>query len=362
MKGVSTMGLVELLVRIISGITLLLANGMFVTAEFAMTRLRQFDRDELGDDGSLDLAWEMTEELEIYLTACQVGITVTSILLGVIFEPAVTEIIHPLTALLGLGEVNTRFISVGIAVVLIQLMHTVWGEQTPTYLGVEKPREVAAVFAPVLYGWTWISYPWIYIGDHMAKWTLELFGIPLTRSWTQDEESVEDTSDLRRQMGELLSRGELSDERREEVLKALEIEEIATGEIMVPRDEIEAVDLSRSRSDNIDTIAETGFSRFPLIDGSLDDYRGTIYVPGILRRFREDPDDEINWTDVAVETMTVHQNVPVSELVDRFQEEKQELALVLEDGGTVVGLVTSTDAFEAIIGELRDPYDRGTGG
>lgn len=350
------MGLLELISRLVSGLFLLLANGVFVTTEFAMTRLRQFDQEDLGDDGSLDLAWRMTEELEIYLTACQVGITITSILLGVVFEPGVTALIYPVTELAGMSHANTEFVSIALAVVLIQLMHTVWGEQSPTYLGVEKPREVAAVFAPVLYGWTWLSYPLIWVGDHLAKWTLSLFGISLTRSWTEGEEDVADKFNLRRQMGELLSQGELSDERREEVINALEIDQLATSEIMVPRGDIQAIDLTRTVEENVEAITRGGFSRFPLIEGSIDSYRGVIYAPGILSHLDRLREGEMGWDEVAVETMTVRPGCPVSELVDRFQDEQQELALVVDEG-EVVGLVTSTDAFEAIIGELRDPYD-----
>ncbi|MFB6346615.1 MAG: CNNM domain-containing protein [bacterium] len=334
---------------------LLLTNGMFVTTEFAMTRLRQFDREELDGGGSLDLAWKMTEELEIYLTACQVGITITSILLGVVFEPGVTELIFPLTEVFGFSEPNTRFVSAALAVVLIQLMHTVWGEQSPTYLGVEKPLEVASVFAPVLYVWTWVSYPLIYVGDHLAKGTLGLFGISLTRSWTEDED-IEDMGDLRRQLGELLSKGELPEDRREEVINALEIEETIVEEIMIDRSQIKAINTERSVEENLELMSEERLSRFPLIDGSLDQYRGTIYVPGLIPRLTKLQEGEIQWEDVAVEMMTVSHDLPVSDLIDRFQEEQQELSLVLK-ANRVVGLVTSTDAFEEILGELRDPYD-----
>jgi CBS domain containing-hemolysin-like protein len=347
---------IELIFRIFSGIFLLSLNGIFVMTEFALTRLRQHDESEFRDGGTLELAWDMTGELEIYLTACQLGITITSILLGVVFEPAITELIFPLVELIGLTANQTSFLAIGIAVVLIQFMHTVWGEQSPTYLGVERPKQVAGVFAPILYGWTWACYPVIYLGDHMAKWTLGLFNVELTRSWTEDEGKDQPITDLRGQIGELLARGELSEERREEVLNALEIGQITTREIMVNRDSIRAVSTERSLEENLEAMGQSGFSRFPLIGESLDEYRGIIYVPGILSSLDGIKAGEITLEDLAFEVMTVSPELSVSDLVDRFQEEGHELALVVEDE-RVVGLVTTTDASEAIIGELRDPYD-----
>jgi CBS domain containing-hemolysin-like protein len=307
------MGLFELVVRLVSGLVLLLCNGLFVTTEFALTRLRQFDREDLGDGWGQDLAWSMTEELEIYLTACQVGISITSILEGVVFEPAVTHLLLPVTSLFGLGTETTSWISVAVAVVIIQLMHTVWGEQSPTYLGVEKPREVVSVFAPILYGWTWVSYPLIWLGDHLAKWTLRLFNISMTRSWTQeDEESIDDPADLQRRMGELLSKGELSEERRREVVNALEISEVTTAEVMVPREDIEVIDVERSFEENLNLIAQGRFSRFPLVHGDIEDYRGTVYVPVLFREIESICDGMLEWSDVAVESMTVSADLPVS--------------------------------------------------
>ncbi len=350
------MGTVELVVRVLSGFVLLAINGLFVMTEFALTRLRQFDESELQGTSSHRLAWAMTEELEIYLTACQVGITITSILLGVVFEPGVTTIIKPFTAMFGLTPAQTALVSVVLAVALIQLMHTVWGEQSPTYLGVEKPRWVVSFGAPVVYAWTWISYPLIYVGDHLAKWTLRLFGIELSRSWTKQNGEIEDEDELRRRMMDLLSRGGLSEERREEVVNALEMDVRTTASIMVDRDQIRYLSTENSTEQNLSILAEAHFSRLPLVGASLDDYRGTVYVPPVVPEVERLRSGEVDWEDVAVEPVTVSPDLPISELVDRFQAENQELALVVEEG-TVVGLVTETDAFEAVMGELRDPFD-----
>ena len=350
------MSTLEILIRSVSGVSLLLANGFFVTTEFAMTRVRQFDEADFREHPGLERAWEMTEELEIYLTACQVGITVSSILLGVVFEPAVSALIHPLVAAVGLPAAHTSIIAVVLSVGGIQLFHTVWGEQTPTYLGVEVPKSVARYSATPLYYWTKVMYPFIYFGDHLAKWTLALFGLKIERSWTEEAEEIESSADLRRQMGELLSRGTLPDEHREEIINALEITEMPTRKIMVPREEMTCVSTENSPDENYRIVSDTHFARYPLVGESPDEFLGTIYAPSLLPVVDEIRSGDVSPQEVAVAPMTVSADCPVSDLIDRFQAEHQELALVME-AGEIVGLVTATDAFEEVLGELEDPFD-----
>src|SRR6056297_3767638 len=149
----------EIAIRLLSGLFLVLANAFFVSIEFALTRLRQFSKDEIKDDKGLERAWEMTKELEIYLTGCQLGISVTSILLGIVAEPAVTQVLRPVVGLFGIEGQALSAISIVVGIVIINLIHKIWGEQSPTYLGVERPRQVARYLAPGLYWWVKITYP-----------------------------------------------------------------------------------------------------------------------------------------------------------------------------------------------------------
>ncbi len=358
MHGMSTL---EIVIRFIAGIGLLGANAFFVMTEFAMTRIRQYPEEEMKGDPGLERAWEMTNELEIYLTSCQVGITVTSILLGVVFEPAMSALLSPLFVAIGLGSTETSVIAVVLSVVIIQLLHTVWGEQTPTYFGVERPKLVSKYCAPFVYAWSWVIYPVIWLGDSLAKGTLGLFGVTIERSWTKEDSAAEpgesDAADLRRQIGELLSGGSLSEERRNEVLNALEIGSLETREIMVQRDDIEALSTERTPDENFELLRTHHRARYPLVGDSLDDYLGIVYAPALYPVIDELRSGHLQWRQVAVPPLTVKPDLPVSELIDRFQEERQELALVVDEDKTVLGLVTATDAFEAVMGDLEDPYD-----
>ena len=355
----------EIVLRLLAGVALVLANGFFVTTEFALTRLRQFPREEIEGSERLDQAWEMTERLEIYLTGCQLGITASSILLGVVAEPAVTSLLEELVGMTGLASGTRHAVAITVAVILINLIHKIWGEQAPTYLGVERPLAVLTIFAPALRWWTRIMRPVILLGDGLAKATLRPFGVEIRRSWIETEEETGEPREagpitsfleLRQRMRGLLDRGELDQERRREVMRALEIQDIPLREIMVPREEIRALHTDRPLEENLRVVADRRFLRFPLVGEDLDDVRGTVYLTAVFDRLEDLRAGAVTLEQIAVKPLCLRADLPVSRAIDRFQEERQELAFVM-DGERVAGIVTSTDALETIAGELRDPFD-----
>lgn len=350
----------EVALRLAAGLVLILLNAFFVVTEFALTRVRQHPREEFEADPRLRLAWQMTERLEIHLTGCQLGISLTSILLGVLAEPAVSRLVGPVLGWVGVGGSAIPVTSVIVAVIVIQLAHKVWGEQAPTYLGIERPKHVARVTAPILNAWTKATYPVIWLGDGLAKWTLRLFGVEMRRSWTKPRGRARPGgggyAELRRQMGEVLSHGELAPDRRREILNALAIETIPVREIMVPRDRVVTLRAGAPFDANLRVLAEHAHVRFPLVDGSLDDCVGIVYVPSIFRRLDDLRAGRAALDELAAPPVRVGPEAKVSEVIDRLQDEGQEVALVFEDG-QALGLVTATDAFEAIAGELSDPFD-----
>lgn len=364
----------EIVIRLLSGLLLIAANAFFVAVEFALTRLRglELSPEEI-DEGGLRRAWELTERLEIHLTGCQLGISSTSVLLGVVAEPALTELIEPVMSLLGIQGTSVRGVSVVVAVVLLNLAHKVWGEQAPTYLGVERPREVARRLAPALTWWSRIMSPIIHLGDGAAKATLRLFGVEITRSWLADEPDdvgngrPRGRAELKERMARLLEGDVLPEDRRGEILRTLDIGEIPSENIMIPGDEI----VWLHEDDGLDTvigrIRDHGYVRYPVLRTTrgvadvvrIDDVAGVLYVPSLFKILGSDgqgalPDLLAPASFIAVDTV-------VSDLIDHLQEVRQEMALLtLTRNGTevVAGMVTISDAFEVIAGEVEDPLDR----
>ena len=353
------MGPTEIAVRIVAGLLLILANGFFVAIEFALTRVRQYPEREFDEPG-LRRAWRMTDDLEIYLTSCQVGITASSIAVGIVAEPAIAGLVEPWVAGVGpLAAIGTGGI---VAFVVINLVHLTHGEQTPTYLGVERTKFVARWGATPLYYFALAISPVIRLGDTVAKWTLGLFGVEMTGAWLEvEEEIIESRADLRNRLGDLLEEGELPEERRSEVLNALDIDERTVGDAMTPRDQVVFLSADDPVGENLGRIVESPHTRFPLVGADPEDFHGIVYVSAVVGRFDALREGDLTLDELAAPPMTLDGDTTLSDAIDQFQAQNQELALVLDDG-EVVGLVTATDALEAVMGEIEDPLDRAATG
>jgi len=347
--------------RLLGGIALLLSNGFFVTTEFALTRVRQFPEEEFTGAG-LERAWEMTERLEIYLSGCQVGITISSIGLGVVGEPAFAAVVDALFGAVGLAAASGAGHTTGAVVIsfaIINLLHVIVGEQAPTYLGIERTKFVARYGATPLYVWTKVMSPVILFSDRVAKGLLGVFGVDIDRSWTEAEVDEEPSTrgELRRQMGDELARMDLSEERREEVLAALSIDRITVGDAMVDREDIVAVRTDEDVETNVERMGGSPHVRFPVVGGDVDDYRGVVYMPQVLDALDDLRGGDRTFEDLAEPPLTLAADTSISDAIDRFQAATQELALVTDDD-RVVGLLTATDALEQIAGDIEDPMDR----
>ncbi|WP_144797933.1 CNNM domain-containing protein [Halorubrum depositum] len=345
----------EIGLRVAAGVALILINAYFVAVEFALTRLRQYPESEIDTPG-LRRAWEMTDDLEFYLTTCQVWISGTSIALGIVAEPGLAALFAPLFE-------NTALASAGAGSLLgffiINMVHLTHGEQTPTYLGVERSKQVAEYGARPLYWFAWLISPLIKVGDWVAKATLGLFGVEMTGAWTEaEEEVIESRAQLRNRLGSMMEEVELPEERREEVLNALAVGERAVANVMTPADEVVSLSTEASVETNLDRIRDTPHTRFPLVGDGPNEFEGVVYAPSIVSRYEELRAGETTFEEIAAPPMTLSTDTSVSDAFDQFQAEGQELALVIEDG-EVVGLVTATDALESVMGQLEDPLDAG---
>lgn len=258
---------------------------------------------------------------------------------------------------------NTLLTSIGaggiLAFVIINLLHLTHGEQTPTYLGVERTKFVTRYGATPLYWFAKLLYPVIVLGDSVAKWTLGLFGVEMTGAWLETEtDRVESRADLRHRLGTLLDRGNLSEERQEEILNAFTVGKRPVSDIMTDREDIIFLSTAVSAQENIDRIGTSPHTRFPLIGDDPADYRGVVYVPAVVDQIDELRRGEVTFEDIAAPPMTLRADTLISDAVDQFQDEHQELALVYEeDEENVGGLITATDALEAVMGEIEDPLD-----
>jgi IMP dehydrogenase len=180
----------------------------------------------------------------------------------------------------------------------------------------------------------------------------------MTQSWTETErEVIETRADLRNRLGSVLEEGNLADDRREEIMNALTIGEQSVREVMLPPEEIVALSTEDAPDSNFRKLEEHPHTRYPLIGEDLTEFRGIVYSPALFNHREKLSTGDIEFADLAAPTMTLSPDTDVSDAIDQFQAERQELALVIEDGD-VVGLVTVTDLLETIIGDIEDPLDQ----
>jgi len=269
-------------------------------------------------------------------------------------EPALAAIFEPLFHDTVLASIGSGAI---IAFLIINLVHLTHGEQTPTYLGVERSQTVCRYGASPLYWFHYLISPLIKLGDWVAKATLSLFGVEMTGAWLETEEDViESRADLRNKLGSVLERGDLPADRQEEVMNALQVGEQSVREVMVPADDIVALSTAVDGEENFRRIAESPHTRYPLVGEDLVDFRGIVYLPVLMQHRDRLSDGDIDFADVAAPPMTLSPDTDVSDAIDQFQTERQELALVIEDGD-VAGMVTVTDLLESVMGDIEDPID-----
>ncbi|MFB6198586.1 MAG: CBS domain-containing protein, partial [Halobacteriaceae archaeon] len=167
---------------------------------------------------------------------------------------------------------------------------------------------------------------------------------------------IETRAELRAQLGSVLDEGGLSEERRNEVMNALDIGEQPVREVMVPSDEIVSLSTEVASDENFRRMEEHPHTRYPLVGEELTDFRGILYFPILARHREELVSGDIDLEGIAAPPMTLSPDVDVSDAVDQFQAESQELALVIEDGN-VIGMVTITDLLESVMGDIEDPID-----
>jgi len=306
----------EIGLRILGGILLIGVNAYFVAIEFALTRVRQYPESEFDTPG-LELAWDMTNDLEFYLTTCQVWISATSIALGIIAEPGLAAVFEPLFE-------NTRLASVGagslLGFLIINLVHLTHGEQTPTYLGVERSKQVARYGSRPLYWFAKVLAPAIWVGDSVAKATLGLFGIEMTQAWTETgQEVIETRADLRNRLGSVLKEGNLPEDRRNEIMNALTIGEQSVREVMIPPEEIVTLSTTDDPETTFKTLEAHPHTRYPLVGGDLTEFEGIVYSPALFAHRDELANGDRALTEFAAPTMTLSPDTDVSYAIYQCQ-------------------------------------------
>lgn len=332
-------------------VLLVFLNGFFVAAEFALVKVRPTQIEPHAATGSrrAGVAKHMIRHLDAYLSATQLGITLASLALGWIGEPAFAWIIEPLVS--AFAPDNPAILhsaSLTVSFLVITILHIVLGELAPKSIAIRKSERTTLIVALPLFLFYKITYPAIWLLNHTANFLLKLVGIaPVSES-----EIAHDEEELRLLLGSS-NASHLSLQKRELLDNIFELSHRVARQIMLPRQDVVYLSTTRPLAENLRIARRSGHTRFPLCEGDLDHVIGVIHIKDIFRRERP----LASLQEVAREIAFVPETLELDRLLKRMRTERFHLAAVIDEYGGVSGVVTLEDVIEEIVGQISDEFD-----
>lgn len=360
-------------IRLLAILALVLLNGFFVAAEFALVRSRRTRLEAMVRSGDRlsRIALRATSNIARVLSASQLGVTLASLALGWIAESTLAEIFGGLLAGLPFAiQLSVRITAASIiAYTVLTYLHVVLGELTPKAAALNNPERVAKFLAPPLLLFAWVMSPFIWILYRSANALLKLFGQP---SAGQDE-SVHSPEELRLLVEQAQEGGAIQSSDADLLDGVFEFSEKSAREVMTPRTEIIAFDVTAPLTDVLHIVEDSNFSRYPVYEESIDNIIGLVLTKDLLRILitaagggsridRDDHDmgDSSSRFSLRALIRPVHV-IPGSREVEHvladFKRLKEHMAAVLDEYGGTAGIVTMEDLLEEIVGEILDEYD-----
>jgi CBS domain containing-hemolysin-like protein len=348
------------LLRLLAVALLVLANGFFVAAEFSLVSVRRTRIAEMVAQGNVSAVavQKALENPDRVIAATQLGITLASLGLGWIGEPALSRWLEPVVDLFStrLQEGVSHSISAAIAFTFITFLHVVVGELAPKSIALQNPEGTSLVVArPTL--WTEIIFkPVILALNGSGNLLLRLIGIK-PASGHQLVHSVEE---LRMLVSASADEGVVEQDERQMLDAIFDLGELDVGQVMVPRTEILAVEADTSLDELLDIASKITFTKLPVYEDNLDQIIGILHIKELLRSLRKPEDQKLKARDITRDAIYVPETIPVSALLQQFRDNRQHIAIVLDEYGGTAGLVTLEDLLEEIVGEVSDPFDQVT--
>jgi CBS domain containing-hemolysin-like protein len=337
-------------------VILVALNGFFVAAEFALVRVRESRIVQLEQEGSVraGVVRGALRDLDAYLSVCQVGITVASLGLGWVGEPAVSHLLAPVLETFGItSERIVTVISVALGFAVITYAHLVFGEQAPKYFSIQKAEGVSLWISRPLKMSMFLFRPMVWLVNTSTNFVLRPWGIKLGELMEAHSEE-----ELRIMISSAVSSGELEPEEQDYLNNVFDFGDTVAREIMVPRPDIEALPYDAPLSDLAEKAAFGRYTRYPVYEGDLDHILGAVHVKDLFRAAKEGAEN-FNIKSIIRDCLVVPENKPIEQILREFQQRKLQMAIVIDEWGSVEGLITIEDVLEEIVGEIQDEFDEG---
>ena len=341
------------LATILIALLLVLVNGFFVAAEFSLVKVRLGRIEQLVTNRKLfsKTARWLAQRLEQSLSSCQLGITMASLALGTIGEPAFAKLVEPLLRAAQIQSAAiVHAVAFAISFTFVTALHLVIGEQAPKIFAIRKPETILLACAIPLQIFFVATYPLMQCLNLSTTWLLKLVG-----ATEANKSSIPySEEEIRALLREAHVHGSLTGSEHSLINAVFEFADLVCRRIMVSRNDVDFVDINEKTEVTMDMIHRTKHTRYPICDGSLDEVLGVLHVKDISG---ETINDGFDWRTKMRPPKKVPENMPISKLLRHFQGTHQHMAFVVDEYGMMIGIVTLENVLEEIIGEVADEFD-----
>lgn len=334
-------------------VILIIATAFFVATEFAIVRVRPTRVNQMvmeGKKGALSVQ-RVTGDLDGYLAACQLGITITAMGLGWLGEPTIETVLLPLLERFDLPQSVITALSFLVAFLVMTYLHVVFGELAPKTLAIQKAEEVSLWLAKPIILFYKLMYPLIWLLNGSAFQFVRLFGLKPAK----EHEEAHSEEELRIILSESYKSGTINESEYGYMNNIFAFDELLAREIMVPRTDMVSLDISSSTEAVFNIIKSETFTRFPVTDGDKDHIVGILNTKQFYMAQHDHPDISLN--QLLQPVLAVPEVTPVNQLLKKMQKQHQHLAILLDEYGGTSGMITIEDILEEIVGEIRDEFD-----
>ena len=345
----------KLLFNLLIIVFLLFLNGFFVAAEFALVGVRKTRIRQLSEEGNFNakLALDAVKNIDKYIAAVQLGITISSLGIGWVGESTLAQLIHPLFAFLPnkIDMIAAHTISVTIAFALITILHVVIGEFMPKSISLQNAEKPSLWVSKPMYIVTRLFAPMIFLLNGLGNFLLRLCRIePAT-----GHHMVHSTEELNMLIDASFKGGVLDEKEAEMLQNIFKFSDLTVNQVMIPRTDMVCIPIDADTHELNKIIIENQYTRYPVYDKNLDHIKGFIHVKDIYPLIAEQKPVDIS--KLIRKTLFVPETMPADKLALEFQRQHLQIAIVIDEFGGTSGLVTHEDVLEEIFGEVQDEFD-----
>ena len=331
---------------------LVLLNGFFVAAEFAIVKVRSSQIALQASNASKHAAEIIIDNLDGFLAATQLGITLASLGLGWVGEDVVSKLILNVMGIFNLTitEELAHQIALPIAFATLTVLHIVFGELAPKSLAIRYPTSTTLTVSVPLRVFYFIFRPFIRLLNGFANLILRPFGIrPVS------EQDIHSEEELKLIIAESEEGGAIESSERELIQNVFDFDDRIVKQVMVPRIKISGINSTVTLEQALQIVLKEGYSRYPVYESNLDEIKGIVHGKDIVAHFFNKTNKSL--IEIAHQPYFVTENKPIDHLLREFQKKKVQMAIVISEYGGTIGIVSMEDIIEELVGEIQDEHD-----